>query len=168
MNYEKDMRIDEDALDIEWLEQPTLMLKYAQHAALLRSNFDKSKEKLEFVKAKIDKDIRSNPEKYGLEKITDKVVENTTVLQNEYKSALIEFQDLKFENDVASGVIKAVEARKDALENLVRLHGLQYFAGPQIPRDIRNERAARERQNEIKKKEINKEIARSLSRLNSK
>ena len=33
MNYEKEILIDESALDVEWLEQPRLMMRYTRHAA---------------------------------------------------------------------------------------------------------------------------------------
>ena len=51
-----------------------------------------------------------------------------------------------------SQLLKAFEQRKDALENLVRLHGQQYFAGPKIPRDLPSEMEKRTNKN----KEVNK------------
>jgi hypothetical protein len=38
-----------------------------------------------------------------------------------------------------------MEQRKDALENMVRLHGQQYFAGPRIPRNLTEERQAKQK-----------------------
>lgn len=160
MNYEDDIKIDETALDVEWLEQPSLMMKYAQLAAEMRSEMDKAKEALELVKSELDKDIRSNPEKYGLEKITDKVVENTIPTQNDYRRASKRYLDAKFNSDIAFGAVKAVDARKDALENLVRLHGQQYFAGPKVPRDLSSET---ERRRE-KQKMVNQSIGSVLKR----
>ena len=46
----------------------------------------------------------------------------------------------KYESDMAKGAVRALESKKDALENLVKLHGQQYFAGPKMPRDISWER----------------------------
>ena len=40
---------------------------------------------------------------------------------------------------MAQGAVYAFEQRKTSLENLVRLHGQQYFAGPKMPRDLRKE-----------------------------
>lgn len=145
MNYEEDLRIDETALDVEWLNQPTLMMKYARHAAQCRLELDRAKEALELVKSELDKEIRSFPERFGIEKITDKVVENTIPMQIDYKEMNLAYINAKFESEVAYGAVKAVEARKDALENMGRLLGLQYFAGPKMPRDLHEERASKQK-----------------------
>jgi hypothetical protein len=144
MNYEDDIKIDESSLDVEWLDQPSLMMKYARHAAQCRLEMDKAKEALELVKAELDKEIRSFPDRFGIEKITDKVVENTIPMQPDYKEAINNFIKARFESDVAYGAVKAMETRKDALENLGRLMGLQYFAGPRMPRDLHEERTAKQ------------------------
>ena len=144
MNYEDDIKIDESSLDVEWLDQPSLMMKYARHAAQCRLEMDKAKEALELVKAELDKEIRSFPDRFGIEKITDKVVENTIPMQPAYKEAINNFIKARFESDVAYGAVKAMETRKDALENLGRLMGLQYFAGPRMPRDLHEERTAKQ------------------------
>lgn len=136
MNYEKDMQIDETALDIEWLNQAALMMKYARFQAGLQLDEDGMKENLEFITAELDKEIRSNPEKFGIEKITEGVIKNTILLQDKYKEINKEYHDAKFENNVGKGVIKSMDSRKTALENLVKLHGQQYFAGPKVPRDL--------------------------------
>ena len=44
--------------------------------------------------------------------------------------------DAKYENDIAEGVVKALDQKKSALENLVRLLGVSYFAGPNVPHDL--------------------------------
>jgi hypothetical protein len=145
MNYENDIKIDESSLDVEWLDQPSLMMKYARHAAQCRLEMDKAKEALELVKAELDKEIRTFPDRFGIEKITDKVVENTIPMQPDYKEAINNFIKARFESDVAYGAVKAMETRKDALENLGRLMGLQYFAGPKMPRDLYEERSSKQK-----------------------
>lgn len=164
MNYEADIKIEEGCLDIEWLEQPEKMLKYGQHASKMKSNLDKAKESLDFVKAELDNEIRSDPEKFGLEKVTDRAIEATIPLQERYKKASEFYLNAKFESDVAFAAVKAFEQRKDALENLVRLHGQQYFAGPKIPRDLPSEMEKRTNKN----KEVNKRIGITISRTKNK
>lgn len=136
MNYEKDMYIDENALDIEFLEQPSLMTRYSQLLADARRDRDLAKEALELAKAEINLDIRDNPEKYGLEKVTDKAVEACILMEDSYKEAQKEFNDANYEVNLLFGVVSAIDHRKSALENLVKLHGQNYFAGPQVPHDI--------------------------------
>jgi hypothetical protein len=152
MDYEKDIQIDCDALDVEWLEQASLMLKYTRHLAKLRMELDQAKEELDVVKAELDKDIRTNPDDYDIDKITESVVENTIFLQKDYKLANKNIIQCKYEVDMAVGAVRAFEQRKDALENLVRLHGQQYFAGPRVPRDLSKEFEQHQRQQNVDKK----------------
>ncbi len=136
MNYEDDLKIDETALDIEWLDQPTLMFKYGKLLAYARMEADLSKENLNLVKAELDKDIRTNPEMYAIDKITEAAIQNTILTQSKYKKAYQRYIDASFEVNILQSAVSAVDQRKTALENMVRLHGQQYFAGPRIPRDL--------------------------------
>lgn len=157
MNYEADIEINETELDVEWLDQPALMMRYARYLADVKMAFDKVKERLELVKAELDKVIRTNPERFDIEKITDKVVENTIPMQATYKEASEALINAKYEMEMTYGAVKAIDARRDALENLVRLHGQQYFAGPQEPRDLHWER-------DKKRARVNEKIATKIKR----
>lgn len=143
-NYKKDMHIDETALDVEWLEQPNLMMKYGRLESELDYKLSTVKEELDLVKSDLDLDIRTNPEKYNVTvKITEAVVNNTIIKQDVYQKAYHAFLEVTKELSDAKVAVRAVSHRKDALENLVRLHGQQYFAGPKIPRDVTAERQTR-------------------------
>lgn len=142
MNYETDIIIDEAALDVEWLEQPRLMLKYARNASEAKKRLDQAKEHLDLVRSELDREIRMNPADFELEKITESAVQATIPTCDKFKKASEEFINAKFEADLAMNAVYAFNARKDALENLVKLHGQQYFAGPKIPRDLSWERQA--------------------------
>jgi hypothetical protein len=139
LNYEEDIRIDPDSLDIEWLEQPTLLLRYAKNLANTRKILDEAKETLDITRAKADKDIRNNPDNYKIDKVTEGSVSAAILLHKEFKEANKEFLEAKYNVEMAQAALNAVNQRKDALENLVRLHGMQYFAGPKMPRNISDE-----------------------------
>lgn len=146
MNYEEDIKIDESALDIEWLEQPRLMFKYTRHAAEMKQEMDLAKERIDYVKAETDREIRKNPQDFEIEKLTEAVVTNTILVQEDYVEAIAQFNESKFEFDIAQGAVRAIDQRKTALENLVKLFGQQYFAGPSIPRDLTKEWEQKEQQ----------------------
>lgn len=152
MNYEKDIYIDSEALDVEWLEQPRLMLNYSQHLAEQRKLLDESKQSLDVAKAEADKKIRTNPEKYGIEKITEAVVGNAILIEKGYQQAYTEYLEAKYETDMAQAAVSAFEQRKYALENLVKLFIAQYFAGPNVPRDLTKEWQKKQDQKESDKK----------------
>ncbi len=136
MNYERDMEIDPNALDVEWMEQPRLMVRYAQHSAEAKKQADLAKENLDIIEAELDKEIRSNPDAFGLGKPTEASIRATILLQKRYQEAHQELINAQYEQEMAKNACIAVSARKDALENLVRLFALQYFAGPSLPRDL--------------------------------
>lgn len=144
MDYEKDITIDESALDVEWLEQPRLMMKYTKYMSRIERDMDLAKENVDLVKAEIDKEVRTNPESYGIMKVSEGAINNIVIMQTGYKKAMREYVDIKYEYKIASGAVRAVDQRKTALENLVKLHGQQYFAGPSIPRDLTEEWQRRE------------------------
>lgn len=136
MNYQDEMHIDENMLDMEILDQPELMVKYSTLLAEAKQERDLAKEALDLLKAEIDRDIRNDPDKYELPKITEPVVSGAILMQDEYQEALKILHDANFEVNVLQGVVYAVDARKSALENLVKLHGQEYFAGPAVPHDL--------------------------------
>ena len=112
---------------------PPILLK-------MRMATDIAKEKLDLTKAELDKEIRMHPESFDIAKITEAAVTAAIISHSKYKEANRNYLDAKYESDVSSAAVRAIDARKDALENLVRLHGQQYFAGPKIPRDVHWER----------------------------
>ena len=81
MNYEKDITIDPEALDVEFLRQASLMLKYCQHSARMRMEVDKAKQDLDIAKAEADKKIRDDPESYGINKVTETAIANAVLIE---------------------------------------------------------------------------------------
>lgn len=159
MNYEKDIIIDETALDIEWLNQPRLFMKYAKNAAQARATLDQAKEALDVVKSEVDNDVRKDPEKFNVSKVTEAAIQGAIVLDKRYTAANKDYLEAKYEADIAQSAVQAMNQRKDALENMVKLFGMKYFAGPEMPRDLPHE---------LKQKEIqeraNIDVARKLQR----
>lgn len=144
LDYESDTRIDPEALDTEWLAQPSLMRRYTAHAAEMKKELDEAKERLEVGKAKIELEIRSMPERFGLTKVTEGAIQSTLILQDDYAALMKGFIDAKYEAEIALGAVRAMDQRKTALEELVRLFAASYFAGPRVPRDLSAEWAAKE------------------------
>jgi len=146
MNYERDIRIDETALDIEWLEQPALFMKYSKHLAQMRKEVDEAKQNLDIKDAEVDRKIRETPEAYGIEgKVTEGAIKSAKLTEDEFQEAQKHYLEVKFEMDMAQGAVNAFSQRKDALENMVRLYGQQYFSGPRVPRDLTWERKEKQK-----------------------
>lgn len=146
LDYDRDVNIDESALDVECLAQPRLMLKYGQASARASKAADLAKEALEVVKAELDEGMRKDPDKYGLAKVTDAVVAQAILKHERYIEANHDFIQAKYEASMARVGSTAIDARKDSLEYLIKLHGQQYFAGPSVPRDLGREWTKRQQQ----------------------
>jgi hypothetical protein len=159
LNYENDLRIEDTALDLEYLEQSSLFMKYARHLAETQRDLDEAKQNLDIVKAETDKKIRETPDKYGLEKVTDKAIEAIILTDKDCKKAYQDFLDAKYEKDMAQNAVNSMNMRKDMLEALIKLNGQQYFAGPKVPRDLSSEAQKREKQ-----RQTNKGVGQAMSR----
>lgn len=150
MDYELDIVIDEQALDVEWLDQPRRMGEYCRLTADARKTMDLAAENLAFVKATVERAIRLDPDRYGVKPgvrgITEASIDAAVLIHDEYQIASRSLIDARYNHDVSVGAVRAFDQRKSALENLVRLHGQNYFAGPSVPHDLPAERARRDQE----------------------
>lgn len=143
IDYEEDVRIDPDALDVEWIHQADLMRKYSRHAANMKYYLDSAKERLDITKAYVEMRIRDNPGNYGLSKVTESAIQSALILTTEYQEASKEYNEARYEYETAMAAVRAIDQRKTALENLVKLLSLSYFAGPIAPRNLQQENIKR-------------------------
>jgi hypothetical protein len=157
MNYEKDLLIDDSSLDIELLNQASLFMKYAKHYAEMRRVLDEEKQRLDIVKADIDKQIREHPEKFKIEKVTEGSIQSAILTEGSYNIAYKKYLDAKFECDMAANAKDAMNMRKEMLEGMIKLLAQSYFAGPTVPHDLSKLRKERE-------KSVDSNIASRLSR----
>jgi len=137
--FKNDIDIDPEALDVEWLRQPRLMGDWCERRADARAEADRAKERRDVVYAELDREVRMEPEKFGLEKITESAVSNAIKLDARYREAFEEHIEATHAAEVCDAAVRAFDHKKTALETLVRLHGQQYFAGPSVPRDLAEE-----------------------------
>jgi len=153
LNYHKDIKIDPDALDVEWLDQPDLLLDYslAQDQAgkerdAKKVELEKAERHLKEEKARIALDMKKNPEDYDLPKTSDSTIEDAVTIDPDYKTAkdayfkaLEAFNEAKDNFNRIYSATKSIEGRKASLENLVKLLGQRYFAAPNAERNLKDE-----------------------------
>lgn len=126
------VEIDEGLLDKEWLKQPKLFMRYAIQLAEVKLEFAEAKANLELVQAELEHRIREDPETYGIKKVTEGSIHSALVMQKRYKQAVSEMNLAKHRVDLTQAVVDALDHRKRALENLVTLHGQNYFSTPRV------------------------------------
>jgi len=143
MNYEKDMYIDHTALDVEWLEQANLAMKYGRHWSKCKEEFTRAEENVKIVRAELIAQANEDPDKWLGEGVKPTVsnVEAFYRTHKTHKEAKERWiKAMRELNDAEVAKNEVSFTRKAALEALVQLHGQQYFAGPKMPRNLIDER----------------------------
>ncbi len=144
-NYEEDIKIDESALDVEWVEQADLAIKYSKYYLWKRKEQQLIHEKVKTKRSELIREANEDPMKCcGKAKTNAGDLEAYYRTHVDYKETKEEFIEAEYEANLAEIMKNEIAyTRKKALENLVVLHGQQYFAGPSVPRnlnEIMNER----------------------------
>lgn len=129
------VEIDELNLDKECVRLPSDYLKHANASSELKKKMDMLKAEFEVAQAEVSAMIRKNPEKYGLEKVTESGIHSAMLLSKRYRQAEYGLLEAKAEQDMAQNVVWALEHKKRSLTLLVELHGMGYFSNPKITRE---------------------------------
>jgi hypothetical protein len=145
MNYERDITIDETALDVEWLEQAELAIKYGKHYIHCKDVLTRIEEELKVVRAELIQKANENPVKCcNKEKPNAADIEAYYRTHPKHKAVKEKWLDALNEFNMAEIVKNEISfTRKAALEALVQLHGQNYFAGPSVARNLQKEREKR-------------------------
>lgn len=128
-----DLHIDTNNLEQEWVNQPALYYKYAVELAEARKDLDEAKSELDLVKAELDTVIRVDPEKYGVDRITEAAISNAVLQQQEYQDAVESYNKAHHSMRVLDAMVWALDHRKRALMKLVELHLANYYSEPKAP-----------------------------------
>lgn len=143
LNYEEEIVIQPDALDIEWLEQAALAMKYSKHFAKCKTAVMRVEEKVKYVRSVLVDKVTRKPSLAGVEKATAPTIEAFYRTHKKYLKVKEVWMDAVEELTMAELAKNEISfTRKATLENLVRLNGQNYFAGPSVPRNLREEMKA--------------------------
>jgi hypothetical protein len=137
-NYQKDLKIEVDALDIEWVRHPQKYMAYCEMSAQANDVVRRKKNDLEVIDAKIDKEIRESAEGSS-SKLTADAIKNRIIADERHLTALMNYNDALYQAELLTSAVKAMDSKKVALQEAVRLWAGAYFAGPKVPRDLRKE-----------------------------
>jgi len=129
-DFKEELRIVPFALDEEWLKQPLLVMEVTERAALARQDVEEAKLALDVEQAEADSYFRKNPEKLSVPKVTETVISNAVAMKKEVIDAKENVINARLHMNVLDGAVSAFDSRKKALENLVVLHGRDYFSQP--------------------------------------
>lgn len=139
--------VDENALDKEWVLLPKTYYEWALKLADARLTYAEKKAMVEVVEADVDKLIRTDPSKYGVEKVTESLMAKLVATHSQTENAVRELNQAKHQMDILQAAMDAFECKKKALESLVFLQGMNYHSapkakGPQASEAIKNSQRA--------------------------
>lgn len=134
-DYSAAVKIDPYNLDKEWETQAEYTLACMEALAEARKEFDIQKENYELVVAEVDREIRDSADK----KPAEKAIEGLVLMDPRVQEAKAELIDAKYNANVLEAARAGLENRREALTNLVKLHGMGYYAEPDADVQARGE-----------------------------
>lgn len=137
-NLDEDLEISATDLDIEWVRQPQLFMRYSMASAHFKKLANEASERVKIVEAELKADAADDPVAClgsGVKPSNEKIAAYAKS-HPDYEAASKRAVEAQYRADMADNAVFAFHQRKAALENLVRLAGMEYFAGPQESRSI--------------------------------
>jgi hypothetical protein len=159
LDFEADLSIDVNNLEDEWLRMPALVQKYGKLSANATNKKERAKSKVDWIKAKLDFDIRKNPESYdniptdpksGQPKLTETVVANAVILDDEYQNAVEDKLNAVYEYASMSVLVDTMKAKANALDNITKLALSGWFSEKSV--NVPNEYAEKARIQQVENK----------------
>jgi hypothetical protein len=131
MDLSKDPRfeVDRRALDEQWEQQPALFLEYAEQLAETNAEVDRLKDGVEVVRAQLDSRVRKELAA-SVAKVTEAMVTAAIASDKDMIETLEILREAQKDAAILKAEVQALDQRRSALENLVRLHGQEYYAVP--------------------------------------
>ena len=134
--FEADLEIDVTALDLAAATQAEKFFKWAEQAAEAKKEMDMSKFRLDVLYAQLQTRARTDPESFGIQKVTEAAIDTAVKVSASYREAYEKWLEAKAESIIMDEAVEAFQHKKRMIELLVTLHGQQYFAGPSVPRNL--------------------------------
>jgi len=147
LKYKKQLKINSYNLEEELIKQPQLYFEWASASVQATKEKEAEKNKLDIIKAEVERKIRSNPEKYGS---TEGAVKNAITLSSKVKRQTKVYLEALANERILSRAETAFQQRKSMLVALVQLNIQLHFAEPSLPKSVK-EKKYRSRKDEIRK-----------------
>ncbi len=130
MDYSKDVSIDPNNLDIEFLRQADLTLRYGNELAEAKYKTDLAKETLDVEYAKAFQE--------ALDAVVKPVdaVKAAADINPKYTKARHDLNLAKYEQNLVQAGYDAIQTKKSALENLRHLQLSELYSVPKEPKEF--------------------------------
>ena len=137
-DFDADMTPDKFLLEEEWERQAQLVYDYVKLEAQADEDKARAKLNIDVVKAKVEQEIRDDPEEFGLEKTTDKVVAAAVSKEPRVLEAYDRYFKANKTHRVISGALTSISVqRKKTLEKMFDGRALGIFAEPKATKKVK-------------------------------
>ena len=128
-------QIDVGALDKDWANQSALYHDYAMKLADAKLALLHAQNNLKKIEAELAVAVREDPAKFveGATKPTDELVKVAVQRHPDVVNARDAIAIATYDVEVLKAACLSLDHKKKALENLVSLHGQDYFSAPRTP-----------------------------------
>ena len=127
-----ELEIDLYHLDEAWMELPKLTEEWNKKTVEADIAAMNAKNELDEAKAKLDQQIRENPENFGLSKLTEASLSSAISIDPTIKAKLTEYYDFLFEHRRTKSYCNSIATKEKALQGLTKLYEAGYFASKPI------------------------------------
>lgn len=128
--------------DLDDIDLGQLEVELAQHSRLWKAASNELREakrrkrkaasRQKVVEAEIRLKIIRHPKEFGIVKGTEKEVDAVLTTHEKVVGAIEKLHEAEYEIDIYQAQVTAREERRRNLEDLVKLHGQDYFAVPRM------------------------------------
>ena len=127
-NFKEDMAVDKNRLDEEWERQPMLYSEYTDMAAHANRKLARAAEKVKVVRSRLTLEALSGEIESLGKKPTGPATEAYYRNHEDHKKAKEEHLACIYDADQMNNALFALNHRKAALENLVKLQLNNYYS----------------------------------------
>ena len=128
-NISKDLTIDPERLDAEWIVLPSVYYQYREEADILDIRARKKKLQLDFEMAKLDGEVRLEPvARLGVEKPTEAQIRCYIESHETIYNIRCEMLEIEKKKKMVASICSGLEMKRDALKNLVQLINSEYYS----------------------------------------
>ncbi len=115
----EDLKIDHSLIKAEWEKLPLIYYKWSKLFIEAQYESNEARAKLSYIEAVLSNDIRINHDKYELKNSpTETAIKNIIIQNKDYIEARRNHSNLLFSKELLNSVLKSLEYKKSALENL--------------------------------------------------
>jgi len=138
-DIDEDLDIDPNQLDVELLRQPSLFGFYGQLEAQLKKERDEAWENSKITRSRLIQEAWDDPSNIPGGKANAQTVEAYYRNHEDHIEAKEQLNQAEFNLNLLSVAISKVRERRYTLIEMVKLMGMEYFAGPDLPRNLGEE-----------------------------